>query len=107
MLLLTGLCTINLPAQITLLHTFEGNVNPSTWGSDLSQVSYFYKYDTNKITIYDTNLALYKEVRPNLPENFSLLSATSLGYNTVAIDKIGFYVWLHNDTASMEIQNLG
>ena len=70
LLLVSVLFTNKLNAQITLEHTFEGDVCPTLYGGGYWTVAYDDDFSSCTVTIYDSDYSLYKQVTFNPHEGY-------------------------------------
>lgn len=81
-------------AQITLEHTFEGNVQPQTYSFPDFENTYFIQQNTaeQKVIIYNTDFTLYKTANISLPDGYNFNTIMLSLYNIFSPNKLGFVV---------------
>lgn len=91
------LLTTSAFAQITLVHSFDGQVQPLAGGAFLGETSFLGITNTNNntITLYDSNFSLYKTVNISVPEGY-VFSGSAAYYDIFTNKKVGFYIAFRN-----------
>ena len=87
-------------AQITLEHTFKGNVTAS-WNYAYNVIDYYIYVNTatNQVRFYNEDYSLYKSVTITPPSNYSFIGAYTFSKNMITTDdKISFCVVFGNST---------
>lgn len=81
-------------AQITLEHTFNGNVQPQTYSFPDFENTYFIQQNTadKKVTIYNADFTIYKTTSISLPEGYNFNTIVLSLYNVFCPNKLGFVV---------------
>lgn len=91
-------------AQITLEHTFDGNVDYSTSSYFYPGIDYYtyFNSETNQVRIYNKDYSLYKSITITPPANYHISSVYILSKNVFTNDnKITFFAYFTQDNASM------
>lgn len=85
-------------AQITLVQSFDGQVQPLTGYGFLGETSYFClsNKDNNTITLYDSNFSVHKVVSVTTPSGYVFNGYSAAYYNIFANNKVGFFVVFQN-----------
>ena len=88
-----ALLTASAFAQISLVHSFDGQVVPLTGSGFFLETSFFSKNNKNDntITLYDSNFSLYKTVNVSVPDGY-VFSSSAAYYDIFTNKKVGFFV---------------
>ena len=88
------LLTASAFAQITLVHSFEGQVHPMIGDGLGLETSYFWRTneEDNTITIYDSNFSLYKTISIPIPSGYIFSGCLGANYNIFVSNKVGLIV---------------